>query len=71
MDSQTVGTLVAIMTPLVLAGVWLLRLEGRINTHERGCEERQKLLDERHAQIQKSLEDLHTKFDRLIEGRLP
>ena len=65
------GVISAMAVPVILAGVWLIRLEGRLNTHERGCEERQKRLDERHARIEKSLDELHTKFDRLIDGRLP
>lgn len=59
------GVIAAVLGPVVGAGVWLIRLEGRLNTHERGCEERQKLLDERHVEIQKKLDHLIEKVDRL------
>lgn len=42
------------------------RLDGRINTHERGCEERQKNLNERHAEMTKKLDAIDEKVDRLV-----
>lgn len=62
------GVITAILGPVVGAGVWLIRLEGRLNTHERGCDERQKRLDERHTEIQKKLDHLIEKVDRLLLG---
>lgn len=69
MDAETVGAIVGTAVPLILAGTWLLRIEGRLNAHERGCEERQKRLDERHDEIGKKLDHINTKLDRLVEGR--
>lgn len=65
--SALIGLMLAVMVPLIGAGVWLIRLEGRLNTHERGCAERQKLLDERHVEIRRVLDDLDRKVDRLLE----
>jgi hypothetical protein len=42
--------------------VWLIRLEGRVNTHERGCEVRQR-------EIENRLERIEDKLDRAIESR--
>lgn len=68
MDAQSiVGIIVAIAVPAILGVVWLIRLEGRVNTHERGCEERQKSLDERHDAMSKKLDHIDQKLDRLIE----
>ena len=44
MDNDTLRTLAAIGVPTVLGLVWLLRLEGRLNTHEAVCAERYKNL---------------------------
>ena len=69
LDAQTLGILVAVVVPVTAAGVWLIRLEGRLNTHERGCEVRQKLLDERHEAISKTLDHIDQKLDRLMESQ--
>jgi len=61
------GTIVTIAMIAVAGLVWALRLEGRVNTHEKSCEERQKRLDERHQAIGESLETLNAKMDRVIE----
>lgn len=52
------------------------RLDGRINTHEAGCTQRQKTLDERNESIHVALTDLkrgdeviNQKLDRLLEFR--
>lgn len=47
--------------------VWLLRLEGRVNSHERECAQRMLKLDERHAAIVKGLDMLTAKVDRGID----
>lgn len=42
------------------------RIDGRINTHERGCTERQKNLDERHEAITDTLKSIDHKLDKLM-----
>ncbi len=69
MDAGTIHAAAAVGVPLLAAGVWLLRLEGRLNTHEASCEQRQKNLDERHAVITKTLESIDGKLDYLMEQR--
>lgn len=58
------------MVGLALSGVggivWLVRLEGRQNTHERECAQRQIRLDERHAETNKKLDAIDGKLDRLV-----
>ena len=67
MDAQSLGLVIAVAFPIIGAVVWLVRLEGRLNTHERGCEKRQLQLDERHAEMGKTLNHIVQKLDRLIE----
>ena len=64
-----VETAVIVGVPVVAGIVWLIRLEGRLNTHEGQCAERQKRLDERHKTIQDHLTSMDGKLDRLLEGR--
>lgn len=53
-----------------LAGiVWLVRLEGRVNSHEASCLQRQKQLDERHAEANTKLAAIDQKLDRLLAAR--
>lgn len=42
------------------------RLDGRINSHERECAERQKRLDERHVESNKKLDHIVEKLDQLM-----
>lgn len=49
--------------------VWLVRLEGRVNTHEAECAQRQARMDERHAETNKKLDAIDAKLDRLVEGQ--
>ena len=63
----TIG--LAVGGPIIGAGVWLVRLEGRIDSHEQTCAERQKKLDERHMTMGKKLDHIDAKLDRLIEAR--
>ena len=63
------GEIIAVAVPVIGGIIWLIRLEGRLNTHERSCEERQKRLDERHADIGKKLDYMVTQIDRLLESR--
>lgn len=52
----------------VIGGViWLIRLEGRQNTHEAECVQRQKRADERHDELTKQLDGMSAKLDRLVE----
>lgn len=68
------GLIVAVALAGLAGLIWLIRLEGRVNTHERGCEERQRTLDERHATTNRELKDIKgtvthmdSKIDRLLE----
>ena len=61
--------IVAMALPALGGIIWLIRLEGRVNTHEKACEERQKRLDERHTVISEQLQHIVTKLDRLVETR--
>lgn len=47
--------------------VWLVRLEGRVNTHEAECVQRRKRDDERHAETTTKLTAMDAKLDRLVE----
>ena len=62
---MTTEAWIGVGTILASALIWFIRLEGRVNTHEKGCEERQKRLDERHAHISKTLDAIDAKLDRL------
>lgn len=53
------------MTMLGGLGSWVYFLQGRLSAHEAGCVERQKNLDERHANIEKLLARVETKLDAL------
>lgn len=54
----------------VIGGVvWLVRLEGRVNTHEAECAQRQQRMDERHVETNKKLDAIDAKLDRLVEGQ--
>lgn len=55
MTLEQVGTLMAIGVPVILGWRWLFRLEGRIETHEKECAQRQKNLDERHLAMTATL----------------
>jgi hypothetical protein len=51
---------------LLGAGVWLLRLEGRVNTHEAVCAERYRRLEERHGEALTALAAISQKLDRMV-----
>ena len=51
---------------ILAAGVWLLRLEGRVNTHEAVCAERYRTLEQRHTESLNALADVNAKLDRLM-----
>lgn len=60
------NAVIAVGLPVLGGVVWLIRLEGRVNSHEKSCEERQKRLDERHKNIEHHLASIDRKLDRLI-----
>jgi hypothetical protein len=51
---------------LIGAGVWLVRLEGRVNTHEAVCAERYRRLEERHSEALDALAQIDQKLDRVM-----
>lgn len=57
---------------MLLAGIlsglggWVFLINGRLSGHERGCIERQLALDERHINIEKALDHINIKLDRLM-----
>jgi len=65
----TLSGVAAIVLPIVGSIVWLVRLEGRVNTHEAECRLRQKRLDERHDEMSAELRAINTKLDWLVERR--
>lgn len=46
--------------------VWLIRLEGRVNTHEAVCAERYRQMEERHMLTLSSLSAIDTKLDKMM-----
>lgn len=58
---------VAVGLPALGGVIWLVRLEGRVNTHEAECAQRQKRADERHAETNAKLASIDAKLDRLME----
>jgi hypothetical protein len=46
------------------------RLDGRINTHEAACEQRQKKLDERHEHISQGMERIEANISALVDKLL-
>jgi hypothetical protein len=67
---------IVVVTTLAGALTWLLRLEGRVSTHEQVCAERQRHLTDRLDAIKASasatdhkLDMMGDKLDRLFEPR--
>ena len=48
--------------------VWAVRVEGRVNGHDKLFEEREKALEARHEELQYRLERIEQKLDRLNGG---
>lgn len=48
---------------LIAASVWLIRLEGRVNTHEAVCAERYRRLEEKHGEALAALATIDQKLD--------
>lgn len=61
------GTIVTIVGMAIAGIVWAIRLEGRQTSHERECIQYRKLVDERHAAMTKTLDNMDEKLDRLVE----
>jgi len=63
----TDGLLAGIPLVTILASiVWLIRLEGRVNTHEAVCAERYRHLQEHHATAMKHLESIDARLEQLM-----
>lgn len=60
--------LVGMIGLCVGAVVWLVRLEGRVNSHEQKCDERQKRMDERHEQMTDMLQEIRADV-KALTGR--
>lgn len=64
-DPATVSTIVlAGLAGASTAGIWALRLEGRVNGHEQLFEEREKQAQDRHIEIKEDL----TELKQMIKG---
>ena len=51
---------------MLAAGIWALRLEGRVSMHEAVCAERYKRLEERHDESIEALKQMNSKIDLFI-----
>ena len=59
--------LVATVSLVVGSIVWLIRLEGRVNTHEAICAERYQQLRQQHVEGFDEMRLIETKLDGLIQ----
>jgi len=50
--------------------VWLIRLEGRVNTHEAICAERYQQLQARHQEALDEMRSMDAKLDSIIQRML-
>jgi hypothetical protein len=57
----------AVLALVVGSVVWLIRLEGRVNTHEAICAERYKQLQDRHAETLDEMRSMDAKLDSIIQ----
>jgi hypothetical protein len=57
----------AVLALVVGSVVWLIRLEGRVNTHEAICSERYKQLQDRHAETLDEMRSMDAKLDSIIQ----
>jgi hypothetical protein len=64
---QIAADLVAVMALVVGSVVWLIRLEGRVNTHEALCAERYRQLRQQHVEALDEMRLIETKLDALIQ----
>jgi hypothetical protein len=61
------GTIVTIVGLAIAGVVWLVRLEGRHDSHERECIVWRQRADERHKEVKEHLGNINEKLDRVIE----
>ena len=59
--------LVATVSLVVGSIVWVIRLEGRVNTHEAICAERYQQLRQQHVEGLDEMRLIETKLDSLIQ----
>ena len=59
--------LVAVVSLVIGSIVWLIRLEGRANTHEAICAERYQQLRQQHVEGLDEMRLIETKLDSLIQ----
>jgi hypothetical protein len=59
--------LVATVSLVIGSIVWLIRLEGRVNTHEAICAERYQQLRQQHVEGLDEMRLIETKLDSLIQ----
>jgi hypothetical protein len=59
--------LVAVVSLVAGSIVWLIRLEGRVNTHEAICAERYSQLRQQHVEALDEMRLIETKLDGLIQ----
>lgn len=69
MDGETIELALKVGIPVLAALVWLLRLEGRLNTHEQVCSQRYVNLADKHDDTIKKIDRVEEKLDRLVEAR--
>jgi hypothetical protein len=58
MDATTIQTIAAVGVPVGLAAIWLIRLEGRVDTQAA-----------RHADLKEDVQYIRERIDRAINGK--
>ena len=66
MDAQAIQVMTAVAVPCVLAGVWLLRLEGKVNTESALRE----ALKGDVTDVKADVRYIRERIDRALNGRL-
>ena len=67
MDVQTIAAIVGgVVLPAIGGGIWLVRLEGRLNAHEAGCSERQKSHEARHIAQDEMIREMRTDIKTIL-----
>ena len=59
--------LVAVVSLVIGSIVWLMRVEGRVNTHEAICAERYQQLRQQHVEGLEEMRQIEGKLDGLIQ----
>lgn len=62
------GVLMSVITGAIGTVVWLVRMEGRLNTHEAICAERYRRLEERHTEGLDRMRSMDAKLDAMIHA---